>query len=151
PDNPETVRSMNQLANVYQVALNTAAPPAGADGASPKSAGTAAQRHEVKKEFAGAAALRDRLTHLRPAKVRATVVPVLEQALRSAPTSEERQGLARALGQLGPAARPAIPALADCLNKAKEPAERCAVVEALGDIGPAAREAEPVLVQALKM
>lgn len=146
---PETVQSMNQLAQVYQVALNSLPESPATDGWTAKR--EAKDKHENGKAASGASMLRERLTRQSPAQVKATVVPVLEQALRNSSSSTDRQAYARALGQLGPVARPTIPALADALRNAREPEERVAMVDALGEMAPTAGEAEPVLVQALKI
>jgi hypothetical protein len=96
-------------------------------------------------------ALRDRLTSQSQSELKTSVVPVLTQALREASSSEERQRLARALGQLGPAARDAVPVLLDCCRHAKDTPERAALLLVLGEIGPtAAPQAVPVLVESLQ-
>jgi hypothetical protein len=96
-------------------------------------------------------ALRDRLTSQSQSELKTSVVPVLTQALREATNSEERQRLARALGQLGPAARDAVPVLLDCCRQARDTTERASMLLVLGEIGPtAAPEAVPVLVESLQ-
>ncbi len=52
---------------------------------------------------AAAVALRERLTNQSQRELKSSVVPVLTQAIREATDTSERQRLARALGQLGPA------------------------------------------------
>lgn len=146
---PETVQSMNQLAQVYQVALNSLPDSPLTEGWTTKK--ETKDKQESAKAASGATMLREKLTRQSPAQVKATVVPVLEQALRRSSSSTDRQAYARALGQLGPVARPTIPALADALRNAREPEERVAMVDALGEMAPTAGEAEPVLVQALKI
>jgi hypothetical protein len=130
PQAPETVRTRNSLAGVYEIALNTASP-------SPRLQHTAA------------VALRERITRQSQQELKTTVVPVLTQAFRQAPNAGERQRLARALGQLGPASREAVPLLMDCCRKTTDVSERAAMLLALGRIGPAARQALPVLLDSL--
>jgi hypothetical protein len=97
-----------------------------------------------------ALALRKHITNLSPAEVKASVVPVLEKALRKAPTTQERAALASALGELGPVAGAAVPALTACFQKADSEQERRAVLVALCRMGPAARHAVPTLLASLK-
>jgi hypothetical protein len=94
--------------------------------------------------------IRDRLTHQPQRQLKASVVPVLTQALREAASPQERAKFARALGKLGPAARDAVPVLADCLRRAREPKEQAAVLAALAQIGPAARRAVPALLHSVR-
>src|SRR5262249_29905417 len=56
---------------------------------------------------------------------------------------------AKALGEIGPAAAPAIPDLAELLRD-EDVSVRLAAVTALGEIGPAAKEAVPILIEALQ-
>ncbi len=100
-------------------------------------------------EYGGSAELRQRIRKQKLTELRDCVVPVLAQSLRDAKEPSERQRLARALGQLGPAAGGAVPALLDAYRKAGDVSERVALVSALGQIGSPARSAAPVLVEAL--
>jgi hypothetical protein len=103
-------------------------------------------RHEVRKaeqHYASALALRMRLTNLDAGTVKSSVVPVLTFALRKAATPRERAALARALGELGPAARDALPVLTQALRTAREPQECRAMLLALGELGPIARPLLP--------
>jgi hypothetical protein len=93
-----------------------------------------------------AVALRERLTRKTQSELKASVVPVLTKALREATNSAERQRLARALGQLGPAAREAVPVLIDCYRHTEDTSERVTLLSVFGDIGPAARQALPVVL-----
>lgn len=94
--------------------------------------------------------LREHLTSQSQVALKTSVVPVLTKALREATSAEERQRLAHALGQLGPAARDAVPVLVDCCRHAKDASERGKLLLTFGDMGPAARQAVPVLVEALQ-
>jgi hypothetical protein len=95
--------------------------------------------------------LHDRITGQSPRQLKASVVPVLTEALRQASSPRERETLARTLSHLGPAAADAVPVLTEVLQKATDPAEQKALVLALGQVGPAAaKKAGPVLVTALK-
>ena len=60
-----------------------------------------------------------------------------------------RRDAARFLGQMGPAARPAVPALVEALRDADD-ATRVPVAEVLGRIGPGAAAAVPALAEALR-
>ena len=99
---------------------------------------------------AAAVALRERLTNQSQRELKSSVVPVLTQALREATDTSERQRLARALGQSGPAARESVPALLHCYRTATSIVERSAVLLALGQIGPPARQAVPVFLECLR-
>jgi hypothetical protein len=79
-------------------------------------------------------------------KVGAEVVPVLTEALKTARGKHERLALIKALGELGPAAKPSVGLLCERLKKSDDAGERLAVLVALDQMGPAAREAEPTLV-----
>lgn len=105
--------------------------------------------HALTTSSTALVSLRDHLTSQSQAALKTSVVPVLTQALREATSAEERQRLAHALGQLGPAARDAVPVLIDCCRHAKDASERGKLLLVLGDMGPAARQAVPVLVEAL--
>jgi hypothetical protein len=97
-----------------------------------------------------AVALRERLTQQNARELQNSVVPVLVRALEQAKSGAERAALARALGELGPAAAEAVPVLTKCLGKAADPGERRAMLLALGEMGPAARSAVPVLLASLE-
>jgi hypothetical protein len=88
-----------------------------------------------------ARALHEQIVRLDPHKVRTVVVPVLTKALEESASSVERLDAARALGQLGPAARDAAPALVFCLRHARTQEEGKALAGALVQIGPSARDA----------
>jgi HEAT repeat protein len=60
-----------------------------------------------------------------------------------------RRDAARCLGQMGPAARPAVPALVEALRDADD-VTRVLVAEVLGRIGPGAAAAVPALAEALR-
>jgi hypothetical protein len=90
---------------------------------------------------AQARALRERIATLDPHRVRTAVVPVLVRALEESASPAERQAVACALGQLGPAACDAAPTLVHCLRHAHTPEEGRALVLALVQIGPSARAA----------
>jgi hypothetical protein len=185
PDDPATVQTRRQLADVYQVALNTAPPPnpylyaapsnpyaaelnpvvparhssplSGDDHAlsetPPHEKAARAGLSRVRDEKAlrvTAVALRDRITRGDARELQASVVTVLAQALAQAKSSGERESLARALGELGPAAAEAVPVLTKCLRKAHDAGERQALLLALGEMGPAARSAVPVLLASLE-
>jgi hypothetical protein len=94
--------------------------------------------------------LRNRITQQSQSELKASVVPVLTQALRETKDAGERRRLARALGQLGPAARESVPVLLDCYRQATDAPERATVLLAFGQIGPAARQAVPILVDSLQ-
>jgi hypothetical protein len=151
PQHRTTQWTARQLAGVYQAALNTGEtatlPPAGALPATPR---FARREHDPRqgayfRARATARQVREQIT-ARPAReVSARVVPVLIQALETSSDTRERQALVRALGELGPAARPAVPVLAARLRKCSEPTEQRALLEALAQMGPAARDAVGVL------
>lgn len=74
------------------------------------------------------------------------VVHVLTASLTKADDRQDRLKLVRALGAMGPAAKPAVPELCDRLAKGDDD-ERMAVLDALERMGPAAAEARPYLVK----
>ena len=106
--------------------------------------------HAIATSSTAFVSLREHLSNQSQGALKTKVVPVLTQALREATSAEERQRLAHALGQLGPAARDAVPVLLDCCRHAKDASERAKLLLVLGDMGPAARQAVPVLVEALQ-
>jgi HEAT repeat protein len=63
--------------------------------------------------------------------------------------SDIRSSAAKAIGNIGPAAREAVPALIPML-KSEEACERAAAAGALGKIGPAAKKALPVLKREMR-
>jgi hypothetical protein len=101
------------------------------------------------QEQQSAVALRRRITHQNQSELRLCVVPVLVQALGESKTASERRELARALGQLGPAAADAVPALLAAYRRTDDVSERVAVLSALAQIGPSAGQAAPLLIEAL--
>jgi hypothetical protein len=80
--------------------------------------------------------LRERIIHRSPKEVKASVVPVLTQALREAKDVHERQRFARALSQLGPVAGDAAPLLLGLCRGSTDAAERSTLLLALARIGP---------------
>lgn len=81
------------------------------------------------------------------AQIGPAAIPALKTALTDADPEVRRQA-ARALGQMGPEAEPAVPELTQALSD-KEATVRLAAAQALGRIGPAAAPAIPALVDAL--
>jgi len=159
---PATQWTVRQLADVYQVALNTAPSDqpsvirlsAAHEGgrSSPKArmkTSAPAPRAEPSGPSAAgrepALALYQQISRQSNQEVRASVVPVLTNALRGAKTTHERLRLLRALGHLGPAAGGAVWALQERLVLSDSAAERREVLQVLGKLGPAARPAVPVL------
>jgi hypothetical protein len=185
PESPQTVRTRQSLAGVYEVALNTASSPASEwpldvatkrpvprlmaappppsappiqsalgyahpatalherpmtydasyGGYSPKYA----RPHHPKQtpsHRSPQVVLRDQIIRRGPEKVKASVVPVLTLAFREAKNSTERQRFARALGQLGPAAREAAPLLLSSCCRATDASERATLLLVLARIGP---------------
>jgi hypothetical protein len=129
------------------VASPSGAPPAPPAATRPGSPARRAERSAVRpadQRYASALALRQRITSLDAGTVKTSVVPVLANALLRAATPGERAALARALGELGPAARDALPVLVQCLRAAREPQECRAVLLALGEVGPVARPLRPL-------
>jgi len=160
-DHPETVLSVNNLANSYQLALNYTpadnphVPPAiaalsSSDKTTPSSKDVALLRKAEERARLEAPVVTSRVMRQSAREVKEVVVPVLTRALRQAGTPRERLAYIQALGRLGPAARDAVPALAQTLEKAVEPAERLAVIQVLGLMGPSADNALPLLAEALK-
>jgi len=166
PTHPTTRYVVKNLAAVYQVALEqpepapatTMVPCLGAEGPSSTASpsppavapppegqdGRGGPRGEWRK-LPPAHVVRDRIVSCPPREVRQTVVPVLAQAFQQACSAEERIALARALGELGPAAWETVPQLTHALRTTSDPAEKQAIVLALGQMGPAARPAIPTL------
>jgi hypothetical protein len=91
------------------------------------------------------AALKERIDRKSVREVQADVVAVLADAVRVARTAESRRRFIAALGELGPAAGPAVPVLTERLETTREVGETIALLNALRRIGPAARPALPVL------
>ncbi len=141
PQHPATQSSGRQLARVYAMAYE-AADHVSVGGVTPPS-----PRHVAKALDESAAQLRERLAGQPIRDLKAQVVPVLQQALRAAPDVEYRRTLVRALGQLGPAAQPAVPLLAERLGQSTDPGEVREVLLALEHLGEVARPAVPALVQ----
>lgn len=174
---PRTQQSLQSLAQVYAVALNAPAPSAysnpyldagksvevtefspdgnkhsshrivmaGADAPPPRR-----DLHKRSVEAKNAVALRERLTCQHPRVLRSAVTPVLAQAYQQAPTARERANYARALGNLGPAARDAVPLLAARLRQGCPHEEKQAILAALGSMGAGARSAIPDVVETLE-
>jgi hypothetical protein len=139
PENPNTVQVVNNLAGVYRTALN--ADPGPRAVAAPAAADRAQAQYAYARKTASD--LRERITRRTPREVKASVLPVLVQALRHATDSREKLQLARAIGELGPAARDAAPVLAECVSKTRDPQERRTLLLALGQMGTPARAAVP--------
>jgi hypothetical protein len=172
PNHPATQKTVRYLANVYQVALNAPAPPAtiasqkhfyqdALTTGGPASANSQTASHlygNVDSPYGGpphvsaemyyraAVTLREQIASKPAHDVQTEVVPVLAQALRSAPSAKERLDLVKAIASLGPAARTAVPLLTDRLKNSQDPIEVKEVLLALKEIGPAARAAVPTLV-----
>ena len=134
-NHPITTQAAQELAYLYAPALN--------DGLSRKSFGDSAP-HPVMMMAPNTPAdqpeanrLGEQIANQTLPQIRATVVPVLVRALQTAPTPAQRQTMVVALGNLGPAAGPALPALRQSLENAT-PAESRAILETMGLIGPAA-------------
>jgi hypothetical protein len=161
PPQPAAVRSVRPGAGAFAAALSAPpAPPAPAlrAGGSPYTrlgdpnpygtvysfphpAAKEVDRKSAEQARRTAQALRERIARMGPQQVRTAVVPVLAKALEESPSEQERQAAARALGQLGPAARDAVPALVARLRRAPTAREGQALAHALVQIGPAARDA----------
>lgn len=107
-------------------------------------------RYDARTAQRSTAELRQRITRQKQDEVRTCVVPVLVQGLREANDSTERQRLAQALGQLGPAAGDAVPTLIDAYRRSQDHGERLVLLSVLGQIGPSARLAAPLLVEVLR-
>ena len=143
-EDAETLKSTQNLAHVYEVALNTLPP---AEPPAPRfPPAMMSKRVDADK----ALALRERITRQEPATIKQSVVPVLVQGLRGSKTAAERRTFVRALGTLGPAAADAVPDLMKVLDKSGADEERAAVAWALGQMGPAGSPAVPALVETLK-
>jgi hypothetical protein len=89
--------------------------------------------------------VREEITKLPAQVVCQQVIPVLTQALETASCPEERQALVRALGELGPTARPAVALLTERLRKATDPAELRVVLQTIDKIGTGPNEAVATL------
>jgi hypothetical protein len=163
PNHPETVQSMNGLAEVYQLALNSVAEDkdpyatrayilisplreaamALPDGqldlrSNPKSfhAKKDSAKDTSRDQNASVVALRTHITQQDARSVKRSVVPILVRAYKRAQKAEDRATFARALGELGPVACEAIPDLADGFKKAESDDERQAVLSSLTQMGP---------------
>jgi hypothetical protein len=160
---PETVRTVNNLAGVYEAAVQGSPPPpmGAAHGlihpAVSVSYGNISStvpppvldRHSPQIAAARSAGGAHRLTARKPQELQASVVPVLTEAFKNTNNTPERVHLAQTLGRLGPAAQEAVPVLLEQLAVARETPERQAIIEALGEMGPAAAPAVPALVASL--
>ena len=78
-----------------------------------------------------------------------TGLPALLARLK-AEKPQDRMEAAKAIGQFGPAAGPAVAALTAAFPQEKDPFARREMVTALGAVGPAAREAVPALLMAVR-
>jgi len=148
-DNPQTAETRRNLGNLYEVALNSPAPPAESyfskAVASPPAppVGPLAVRRDPAE--AAKEELRFRITRQNVREVRQSVAPVLVRRLRDAGDADELAKACKALAALGPAAREAVPALKERLQKAATPQDRRALVVALAEIG----DAEPEVLAEL--
>jgi transglutaminase-like putative cysteine protease len=145
-DHPETQRCLSNLAGTYQVALafdgnTTLAMPAPepAQKAFPNQTRNlmneaADPPRSAAKKRESVALLRHRLTQQSRIQLKDSVVPVLTEALRRAPTPQDRAQLANSLGLLGQAAAPATELLEECCKRAAEPHERQALLQALEQV-----------------
>jgi hypothetical protein len=143
-ENAETLKSTQNLAHVYEVALNTVPP------AEPPAPRFPPMMMSKRTDADKALALRERITRQEPAAIKQSVVPVLVQGLRGSRTAAERRTFVRALGTLGPAAADAVPDLMKALDNSGADEERTEVVRALGQMGQAGSPAVPALVATLK-
>ena len=145
-NHPFTTRAAQDLANLYAPALNEGPNARSFAMAAPLGATIsplAAPPLEVKRQTPEAERLAEQIASQTLPQIQATVVPVLIRALETAPTPAQRQTMVLALGNLGPAASPALPALQQSLVNAT-PAETQAILSTMGLIGPAS---VPVLNQ----
>lgn len=167
PEHPETRRSLNSLANVYQVAVNstpadaipvgtyakhlpTAVPGPSYHNPLPAGPGsTPGAVADLGPNRTGRPLLGSKLSHQGPNDMRANVVPVLTEALKQAPTPKERQALARALARLGPVARDATPVLQNCLENSTSVEEKQVLLDAVAEVA-APEQAAPTLVANLR-
>ena len=150
-NHPITTRTAHDLGNLYALALDEDPSRQPVSAYAPATAPTTAMKFVAvspydKREGADqpeATRLRERIARQTIPQLQATVVPVLIRNLESAQTAAQRQMMVLALGNLGPAASPALPALQQSLGNAT-PAETSAILHTMGRIGPAS---VPVLNQ----
>jgi hypothetical protein len=144
PQHRNTRWTARQLAGVYQVALNAGQgppPPPEPRSVAPGTWHGAARKvaPDVQTAYARAQVtarrVREQITSRPAQEVTTRVVPVLTQALRTSSCCEERQALVRALGELGPTARPAVALLTERLRKSSDPAEQRVLLQTLEKIG----------------
>jgi HEAT repeat protein len=83
------------------------------------------------------------------ATARAADLPLLMKQMND-PDADVRRAAARALGQMGPDATPAVPLLTAAVEKDRDLYVRRFSAQALGQIGPNASSAIPALTSALK-
>jgi hypothetical protein len=133
---PITTQAAQELANLYASALNQVPESRASRTAEPDPMQRTAFWLESDKKKRKAASLEEQIADQTLPRIQATVVPALVRALETAPTPAERQTMVSALGNLGPAAGPALPALRQSLDNAT-PAERTAILQTMGRIGPA--------------
>jgi hypothetical protein len=138
PDHETTRYAEQELAQVYQLALNAVA-----EEQAPLAKRDAHARDAAHK-------VREQIVCRPAARVADDVVPVLNEALKKAGSREKRVALIKALGRIGPAARPeSVLLLCERLDKADDE-ERLAVLDALERMGPAAGAAVPALQRLAK-
>ena len=175
PDADATVQQLNNLANVYQVALNRTSNKTSTFKFKPKSdmpglgqarsfpndlppfpappmgnKPEALPRIASDQKFAEARekdleSLRAQLVQQRPGDLRRTVVPVLSDAVVRAKSTRERVAYIRALSKLGPTAEDSAPVLVRRLKLTDNKIERQAILTALGQFGPTAPDVIPTL------
>jgi HEAT repeat protein len=90
------------------------------------------------------------LSRVSPASIS---LPILLKALRREQSRKDAPvagSILQTLGQIGPAAEPAIPMLVETYNTATNEHERGSAIIALGGIGPSARVALPTILKATK-
>src|SRR6185312_4710241 len=113
-----TTQTAQELANLYASALNRvheSRTSRTADSYPMRKTALGAESDKKKRE---AASLEEQIADQTLPRIQATVVPALVRALETAPTPAERQTMVSALGNLGPAAGPALPALRQSLDNA---------------------------------
>ena len=133
---PITTQTAQELANLYAFALNDVSVRQMSIPAAPNAVMKGGVGLSFDKRKGEAATLGEQIAGQTLPQIQATVVPALVRALETAPTPSERQSMVSALGNLGPAAGPALPALRLSLDNAS-PAERQSILSTMARIGPA--------------
>ncbi|HVS35077.1 MAG TPA: hypothetical protein VMS17_05810 [Gemmataceae bacterium] len=114
---PPTIETRRNLGDVYQTALNLDEGPVATQVVATPPAQAVADKAKSRQIELSARQLRARLAKQPIHEVRKSVAPILVEGLNDAKTPEERELLARALAELGAAAKDAVPALDACLQK----------------------------------